>query len=547
MCVVDTDGWKRYIEDVKSGKEIVGNLMRLAVYRFEGLIARDDVVLDEDKIRKCILFIAQMKHFRGKTAGQNFFLQPWQQFIVANLIGLRKSDGRRLCAETYIQVARKCGKDAFVAAIVLYLMVCENDHSFQGACLANSREQSRILFEYITKFAKSMDPNGKFIKYFRNYISMPSTDSTINVYSSDASKLDGLNASVYVCDEWHEAKDRSTYDVMKSSTAFRENPLGIIITTAGFHLEGPCYAMYQYSVEVLNGVKRDDTFFPFIFMIDDGDDWKDPKNFKKCQPNLGITVDEEFMVNEALKATNDASAENGIKVKTFNMWTQSSKVWLRQNDVVRLMDNFDVADFEGLPAYVGIDLSSVQDTSSLSVMIPKDGKFYFKSFAFLPHDTIEKHPNRELYKRFIRDGDLIETEGNIIDYDYIFFKLCELREHLQILGVYFDPYNSSQFNIMCTEAGFNMVPYSQGLLHFSPCVREFEKIVLEGTAVFQKSAMLLWEIGNCSLKEDHNGNRKPVKQSAYAKIDSVITCLMCIGGYLGNPVNTGDLDIFVIS
>lgn len=541
-------GYERYIEDVKSGKIPTSLYIKQAVARFESLLARDDIFLDVAMLDKYFALIGQMKHFRGKTAGKPFVLEPWQEFIIANLVGLRyKESNRRVCKETYIQVSRKCGKDALVAAIIIAIMILEDDRGFQGACLANSREQSRVLFEYIDKFSKSIDPKGQYIKHYKNYVSMEKTDSVINVYSSDASKLDGLSASVYCVDEYHEAKDRKLYDVMKSSTAFRESPLGIIISTAGFHLEGPCHDMYLYSLEVLSGTKNDESFFPFLYVYEgeDIDNWDDPKNFIKVQPNLGVTVDEEFMIDEARKAKNDPTAENGIKVKTFNMWVQSATAWLPVEKVVKCMDKIDYNDFYNEIGYLSVDLSSNNDLTALTLMIPKDGKFYYWNWAFLPEATMKEHPNRELYAKFMKDTEcgldgIWQTPGNITDYDYVTQKILDIMQVVTVQGVYYDPYNSGTWSIQCTNLGIPMFPFRQGLMSFSPATKEFERQILNGEAVINKCPMVLWEIQNTEIKEDAQQNRKPQKayHSSPAKIDNVITQVQAVGGYLQNPIDT---------
>lgn len=159
-----------------------------------------------------------------------------------------------------------------MAALSLYMLIADGEASPEIACLANSRDQANILFSYITNFAKSLDPRGNSIDIYRNYIQFSTNNGKCKVFSADASKLDGLNVSLGIIDEYHQAKDRKLYDVIKSSMAMRVQPLMVVITTAGFNLESPCYDMYSLSVEVLNEIKQDDSFFPFIFSLDADDD-----------------------------------------------------------------------------------------------------------------------------------------------------------------------------------------------------------------------------------------------------------------------------------
>lgn len=266
-------GYWQYIDDIESGRIKSGELIKKAVSRFRKLVSRDDIYLDESTVDDAIDFISNIKHFLGKSCGKHFHLENWQQFILANILGLKwKSTNNRCCRESYIQIARKAGKDAFMAALALYMLIADGEASPETACLANSRDQASILFNYITNFAKSLDPRGNSIDFYRNFIKFSTTNGICKVFSADASKLDGLNVSLGIIDEYHQAKDRKLYDVIKSSMAMRVQPLMIVITTAGFNLESPCYDMYSLSVEVLNEIKQDNSFFPFIFSLDADDD-----------------------------------------------------------------------------------------------------------------------------------------------------------------------------------------------------------------------------------------------------------------------------------
>ena len=137
------------------------------------------------------------------------------------------------------------------------------------------------------------------------------------------------------------------------------------------------------------------------------------------------------------------------------------------------------------------------------------------------------------------------TPGNICDYQAITNKIVEISQILQVEGIYYDPYNSGQWAIQCTDLGFNMQQFRQGLLHFSNPTKEMEKLVLSGDAVFDKSAMVLWEFGNVVLRVDAQQNVKPDRSSTFNKIDNVIASVECLGGYLANPV-ASDFEIFSV-
>lgn len=540
-------GYYRYIYGVLDGSVIAGKNIRLMCQRFLMMKDRDNIYFDEECVDEAISFISNIKHFLGKSAGRNFILEPWQEFLVACILGLKWRDNDcRVCRETFIMVSRKAGKDAFMAALALYMMIVDGEASPEIACLANSREQARILFDYVTNFSKSLDPKGSSIKSYRNYVKMPVNNGMVKVFSADASVLDGLNVSMGVIDEYHEAKDRKLYDVIKSSMGMRTQPLMVVITTAGFNLESPCYDMYKLGIEVLNGVKDDDTFFPFIFQLDDDDDIDDEDNWVKCQPNLDVTVTRDFMRGELVKMKNDSTAEVGVKTKTFNMWCTSSMVWVKPEVVVANMKDIKLEDYIGYTGVIGVDLGSVNDLTAISLMIPLADKKVFFNWAFLPEETYKTHPNKELYDKFIREGSLIITWGNVADYDYVANKIREINEIIPVTDVFYDKWNSTSWAIQMTEMGFNLTEFSQSIGNFNAPTKEFQRLLLTSELDLQKSSNFLWQVSCVSIKEDSSGNQKPVKTSwTTQKIDNVIASLTALGGWLKAGGCSNDFEIMI--
>lgn len=541
-------GYYNYVYGVLDGSVIAGKNIRLMCERFLMMKNRPDIYFDEDCVDLAISFISNIKHFLGKSAGTSFNLEPWQQFILACILGLKwKNNDYRVCTSTYIQIARKAGKDAFMAALALYMMVVDGEASPEIACLANSRDQARILFDYVTNFSKSLDPKGVDIKAYRNYVKMPVNNGMVKVFSADASVLDGLNVSLGVIDEYHEAKDRKLYDVIKSSMGMRTQPLMVVITTAGFNLESPCYDMYKLSIEVLNNVKEDDTFFPFIFQLDEDDDIDDEDNWVKCQPNLDVTVTRDFMRGELVKMKNDSTAEVGVKTKTFNMWCTSSTVWVKPEVVVSNMTELRLEDYIGYTGVIGVDLGSVNDLTAISLMIPLAEKKVFFNWSFLPEETYKTHPNKELYDKFINEGSLILTPGNVCDYDYVANKIREINEIIPVTTIYYDKWSATQWAIIMTDMGFNLQEFSQAIGNFNAPTKEFQRLLLTNELQIQRSTNFLWQMTCVVIKVDHNGNAKPMKTSwTTQKIDNVISSVTALGGWLKTGGSANDFDIFTI-
>lgn len=539
-------GYEKYITDVLSKKIPTCLYIFQAVERFERLRKRKDIWFDVDAVDDCIAFIGTMKHYLGKSAGKPFVLEPWQEFFFANIVGLKwKRDNTRVCREVYLQMARKQGKTAMIAALALYFLIADGEASPEIACLATSREQAHICFDMIGQFAKSLDPNEQDLKHYRNFIKFPANNGQCKVFSSDSSRLDGLNISLGIIDEAAALKDNLLYSVIKSSMGMREQPLLVQITTPQFDLTSPAYLTYQMGIEVLAQIKENDSFFPFLFTLDVDDKWDDEDCWIKSNPNLGVTVTKEFLKGEVKNAKNDSTQEVPVKIKNIGIWCSSSMSWIQQELVAQYMQTLLWKDFEGCTCYIGVDLASVSDFTSMSVLIPKDDKKYFKTITFIPRETLENHPDKELYQRYIREGSMIVTPGNVTDYDYILNQIFTINEVMGIEGVYYDKWNATQFAITATEAGINMQPYSQAVGNFNAPTKEFERLLKEGNLVIDKSSNILWQIGNVELKMDINGNCKPSKEKDKKKIDSVISMITALGGYLQNPVSN-DFEIFIL-
>lgn len=535
----------KYIDDIRSGKVLASIYIKQAVERLEALKTRDDIYFDEKAVKECFDFIRQIRHFAGKSAGRQFEMMPWQKWVVGSIIGIKyKESGLRVCREAFILVARKNGKTALIAALSLYMLIADGEASPSIGCVATSRDQARLLFEAAQQYGKSLDPKGVHLKNFRNYIKFLPNNGEFKVFSSDSSNLDGLNLSMAICDETHAYKDNRLYSVLKSSMGFREQPLIVQITTAGFLLEGyPCFETFKVSVEILGGVKEQDEFFPFLYVLDTDDNWEDETNWIKCNPCIDETVTRSYLRDQVKAAHNDSTQETPIKTKNFNIWMNSAVQWIPQETIAKTMKPVDLEAYAGKTCYLGVDLASVGDFTALSCMIPDGDVYVFKSWCFLPEESLKDHPNKVLYERFIQEGSLIITEGNVCDYDTIICKIAEINKLLHIEGVYYDSWNSSFFTIKCTELGYNMVPVSQAVGSFNAPTKEFERWVRDGKVIIDRSSNILWEFGNVCLKVDHNENVKPSKDSYTKKIDAIIAMVMCTAGWMKNPVDT-DFSIF---
>lgn len=540
--------YRDYIKGVLTGKIVTSQYIRQAVERLEAFKSRPDMYFDEKAVQDCFDFMSYFKEWSGAAAGKSGALLPFQKWIVGSIVGIKwKTDGTRVCREAFMMVARKNAKTSLISKLALYLLIADGEASPYIGCVASSRDQARILFEASQHYMKTIDPDQKSVKLYRNYIKFPANNGEFHVFSSDSSNLDGYSFSTAICDEVHSYKDSNLISVLRSSMGARRQPILFQITTAGFLLDGyPCFETWKASVEILSGVKENPSFFPFLYVMDPEDNWEDENNWIKCNPGIDVVISRRYLREQLALTKTDSTQIVGVKTKNFNLWCSAASVWIKQEDVAaRMKQKVVIEEFRGMMGYIGVDLASVGDTTSMTVMIPKDSKFYFKTWTFIPRDTFVNSPNHQLYEQFYNNGDLIITEGNITDYQAITNKIVEVNEIINIEGIYYDQYNSSQWAIQCTELGFNMQPFSQGLMAFNNPTKELERLILSGDAVIDRSTMTLWMFNNIQLRVDHANNIKPEKKASGQKIDAVITMIEALGGYLKNPVGN-DFEIFVI-
>lgn len=542
------DKFVDYPLKVLNGEIIAGELIKLQCKRYLDLFSRDDLYFDCERAQRPIKFISKLKHWQGfQFVGKPFILDDWQQFLIYNTYGwIKKSDNTRLIRQVYLQISRKNGKTSLAAALGLYHLIADNEAGAEVDVVAPSSSQSHIALNAAQNYGSSINKHG-ILKYRNSDILFKHTNSKLRVMSSDKKYGDGYNASCAILDECHAFPSADIYNLVTSSMGARKQPLLISITTAGFDLYSFCKQLRDSCADILKGLKTDDTLLPLIYEMDEGDDWEDPVNWKKCCPAFNVTVSEGYMREQQIRAKNLPSEEAAIKTKIFDMWVSSSSVWIPEELITNASEHFDIYDIfnncESAYAFAGIDLASNFDMTSLTIMLrTSDGEYYFKTHCFLPESALNDAVNKDKYREWAKQGYLTITPGNCTDYDYVLARLVEINEKLPLTNIAYDSWNSSQFVISCTEQGLPMKPFAQNLGSFNRPTKEFERLLANGKIHLEYNPIVNWCFSNATLKIDKvNNNAKPIKSGAQksgnqpGKIDAVITILESLGIYLNDP------------
>lgn len=526
----------QYAQDVLSGKVVAGELVKLSCDRFFRFMESDEYEFREDIVERVINFAPDLRHSVGRHAGAPFILEGWEAFAVAGIFGFyRKDNGMRLTRSVYMELARKNGKSAFMSYLGLVALIADGEMGAEVDFAANSKDQAKILFKLCKNFARSLDPRGKYLTIYRDKILFDHTLSEVNVFASDDSKLDGYNASFFCLDEFHSASDQSLLDVLVSSQGARENPLGMIITTAGFNKLGPCYEYRTMCVEVLKGLKKDDSLFPLIYCLDEGDDWKDENVWIKANPNLGVTVFRSYLQEQVQRAINKPSNEVGTKTKNLNMWCDSSDVWIPDNYILDASTDLCMADFEGQDCWIGVDLAATSDLTAVAFMFIRDDIPHFFVKYYLPHAALHEKRLALQYSEWKRQGALTITQGNVTDYDYITNDIMAVSQKARIISIAYDKWNSVSWASQMEEKGMPLIPFSQTLGNFNLATREMERLMLSHKVKIDNNVITRHCFRNVTLAHDHNGNIKPTKKYAEKKVDGVIALLQSLGTYYMSP------------
>lgn len=533
-----------YCKQVESS-ESDGTLIKMAARRFLTDLKRDDLLFYEPSVDRVCRFIALLSHFEGIASGHTFTLQPWQLFVVGNIVGWYvKATKRRRYIYSYIEVARKNGKTFLSAALCLYFLVADGEAGAEVDLAANCREQAAIAFRYCSTLAGQIDSTGRVLKRMRTEVRYMSNNSVLRCFAADSTKLDGFNASFALIDEYHAAINSKVRDVIKSSQGMRRNPHLCTITTAGFSRVSPCYELRQSCVAILRGTATDDATFAAIYSPDEGDDWRSETTWRKANPNLDVTVSTEYLRAQVVSAQNNYGEQVGVKTKNINIWTDTAAVWIDDNKII---ERSEAVERHGERLYVGVDLAAVGDLTCVSYLYQQaDMTLRMWTDYYVPSAKLTAGGRYEQqYQQWARQGYVNVTDGNVTDYDRITADIIRYNEQGNTIAmVSYDQWNATQWAIDCTSRGLPLRPYSQTTGSFNKPTREMERRIMGGGLTIDYNPITLHCFANVKIKVDVNGNIKPSKDDYETKIDGVISMCMALGGYLTEPQTAPS--IFVI-
>lgn len=551
----------QYAKDVDSGAQVACRYVKLAVKRFINDLAeghKRGIYFDENSAARYFRFVARYcRHYQGQLAGKPIDFSPHQCFIEANVYGFLRADGTRRFRATHEEVARKDGKTTRLGACGLYGLIGEGERGAKVYSAATKREQAKELFMSAKAMVQQSPELRRRLQAMQHHIQTPDGHCLFQPLSADSNTLDGLNVYYGLVDEIHAHPTSAVWDVLESAKGARMQPLIRGITTGGFNRKGFGYAQRGYAVKVLEGAVTDDAFFAIIFTLDEDDleRWDDPAVWIKSNPNLGVSVYMDDLLDQCRKAREMPSAKVEFMTKRLNVWTYSEMLWMnmekwaqcaRDFDSLTVWDNNADSDFHGMECYGGLDLASVDDMASFRLVFPgENGSRRTIGRAYLPQAALDRRlkTGDKTLEVFKTSGHLVVTPGDTIDYEYIKRDIKHACANFYVKGIGFDRWNSSQLVNELIADDIPMVKFGQGHGSMSAPMKELMRLVLT-QLLEHNDPLLTWAVSNLVATVNPAGDIKPDKSKVSEKIDPAVALIMAIGLAMGVD-DDGDLSGFI--
>ncbi len=517
--------------------------------------------------------------------------------MLREIFGVKRcSDGLRKYRRVYVFLPRKNGKSIIASGVALYCLLCDGEIGGQVYSAAADRGQAAVVFDIAKKMVQACPKLAELCTIYSRSIVDFETGSSYKVLSSDAPNKHGLNSSAILFDELHTQKTRELWDTLTTSVSARAQPLVMAMTTAGYDRESICWEIHEYALGIRNGEFIDEEFLPIMFGMktqgddpddedfeeEDEEDWTSEEVWFRCNPGLGKSKSLEYMRQECERAKNSPSYENTFRRLELNQWTEQESRFLQMFHWKECgKKKIDMESLAGERCYLGLDLSSNRDISSMCAVFPRElkrgkhideltkgltpdeeqmrietarlddeGYQLIRSYAALwwhwvPEDMIklmnkqgsssaEKANSRKikiLYKKWIDSGHLTTTPGNVIDYDRIRVTITKtISELYQIEEIAMDPWNAQH---LMTQLGgeFTVVPFRQGYASMAGPTKELETLVLSHELHHGNNPVTTWMARNAVVDKDAAANMKLTKEEGKTagKIDGIVALVMALG------------------
>ena len=544
-----------YYQQIKDGSVLVGKWIKLAYEHIVHGIESGTYTYNAKKANKAIDWIEEhCFHVEGILAPNNLKLELWQKALIACIFGICDKNGCRQFREVFLVIGRKNGKSLLSAAIMNYIFREDGGFGTRVFCVAPKLDQTDIVYEGVWAMIQ-LDPeqvalreyiqaqreathqkveeNGKLIKKRRSDLFLSDTNSTIKKIAFSAQKSDGFNPSLCICDEvasWKGDAGLKQYEVMKSGMGARPEGLMLSCTTSGYQNDSIYDELFKRATRFLMGESKETRLLPFLYMIDDVDKWNDINELRKSNPNLGVSISVDYLIDEIAIAEGSMSKAVEFKTKYCCIKQNSSTAWLSTQTVQKCMEkDIHIEDFAHNYCVGGIDLSQTTDLTSACVVIEKDGILNVFSKFWLPSQRIDEASERDglPYNLYVQRGLLEPSGDNFVDYKDCYKWFVDLVERLEILPlvVGYDRYSAQYLVQDLDNYGFKTDSVFQGD-NLWGVMQEAEGLMKDGKVCIGDNDLLKMHFLNSAVKMSaERGRGRLVKVSPTAHIDGMAALL----------------------
>jgi len=534
----------KYANDVVKGNIEVCKNIQLACQRFLNFMEDKQWEYEfiPEYVDHVLHFVSVLQHTKGPDAGKPIELQPFQIMLICGIYGFRhkKDHDKRMTTDVIVYIPRKAGKSTLTAVIGLYELLF-NEAGAEVFTLATNREQASIVFDAARSMVDSMPEELKACYRVSKYEIGKSNDAqtVFKALSRDNKKSgDGKNASCAIIDEAAAIVDRNSIEVIHSGMVARKNPLRIYITTASFSKETKFYEDLIAFEAMLHGEAPDNPkWFGLLYGLDPADDWRDEKTWAKANPMHGVSIYQDAIKERCEQAKLKPAALNEFLCKTLNIYVSANTAWI---DRQYWDDSIGEDKAEPEAVFIGFDLAATRDLNAVCVLKRYSEEDYYAHFQFfLPEDGLELIPThyRPIFDQAVRSGILKITEGNVMDDREISEYIKQQATLYNVKEVGYDAYNAASLVARLYDYSIPVKKVGQGMAVLNNPSKHTEKLIMQHQIKHSGNPFLGWQLGNCEVYEDVNGNIKIRKNEAdkSAKVDGIIALIIAMHCSLDNP------------
>lgn len=522
-----------YYQAMTNGTAIVGDKIKKIYKQIIDGLQTQTVFYNAKRAKDAITFIEMFAHHHeGILAPGSLKLELWQKATLSLIFGIVDKDGKRQFREVFLVIGRKNGKSVFASAIAEYMMF-RGEYGSQIYFCAPKLDQAAICYNGLFQMILCEPTLAEQAKKRRTDVYIPRTNTTARPLAFNARKSDGLSPTLAILDEiaaWHGDAGLKQYEVLKSAVGSRQEPLIISISTAGYENESIYDELFKRSTAVINGTAKEKRLLPLIYQIDDIEKWNDISELQKSNPNLGVSVSVDYLLDEIAIAESSLSKKSEAITKYANVKQNSSVAWIDAPTIMRgFGDALNIEDFNRCYGMLGIDLSISTDLTSCCLIIEKENRIHVFNKFWLPREKITEATARDgvPYDIYIKRGFLEPSGDNVIDYNDVFNWIKSLYEKhkIYILGVGYDRYNALNLTQMLEQYGFHCESVRQGE-NLTGIINDTEGKLKDGTFNFGDNDLMKIHLFESSVKINTETNRRRLcKVSSTSHIDGVAALL----------------------